>query len=214
MISFYIVRHGQTLLNSLDRVQGWSDSPLTDVGKQTAVELGDKRKGIDFNATYASDTLRAVQTAELVLGENKNSVIQIEKDARLREWCLGSMEAENNSVFINNVMDWLGGTSFAELNARLPDVADAIHKHDTTGMAESFQTIEERLKTAFLEMVQRHGMRENSNILIVTHAFAIKTVFHLFAPEQLGKIGKVKNAAVSRLIFDGTGISLEPDLLL
>ena len=57
-------------------------------------------------------------------------------------------------------------------------------------------------------------MKENSNILIVTHAFAIKTIFHLFAPEQLGKIGKVRNAAVSRLIFDDTGFSLEPDILL
>ena len=214
MVSFYIVRHGQTLLNSLDRAQGWTDSPLTDAGKQTAVELGHKLKGIDFNAAYTSDMLRAVQTAELILGENKGSAIPVKKDARLREWCLGSMEAENNSVFIKNVMDWLGGASFAELNERLPDVADAIHKHDTTGMAEPFQTIEERLKTIFLGMAQRHGVKENSNILIVTHAFAIKTIFHLFAPEQLGKIGKVRNAAVSRLIFDGTGFSLEPDILL
>jgi probable phosphoglycerate mutase len=214
MVSFYIVRHGQTLLNSLDRAQGWSDSPLTDAGKQTAVELGHKLKGIDFNAAYTSDMLRAVQTAELVLEENKNSAIPIKKDARLREWCLGSMEAENNTVFIKSVMDWMGGTSFAELNERLPDVADAIHKHDTTGMAEPFQTIEERLKSAFMDMAQRHGVEENSNILVVTHAFAIKTIFHLFAPEQLSKVGRVKNAAVSRLISDGGGFSLEPDLQL
>ena len=67
MVSFYIVRHGQTLLNSLDRAQGWADSPLTDEGKQTAVELGHELKDIDFNAVYTSDMLRAVQTAELVL---------------------------------------------------------------------------------------------------------------------------------------------------
>ena len=29
-VTFYIVRHGETLLNSLNRAQGWSDSPLTD----------------------------------------------------------------------------------------------------------------------------------------------------------------------------------------
>ncbi len=34
MVRFYIVRHGQTLLNSLDRAQGWADSPLTEAGKQ------------------------------------------------------------------------------------------------------------------------------------------------------------------------------------
>ena len=36
MVCFYIVRHGQTLLNSLDRVQGWADSPFTEAGKQMA----------------------------------------------------------------------------------------------------------------------------------------------------------------------------------
>lgn len=214
MVSFYIVRHGQTLLNSLDRAQGWADSPLTDAGREMAVDLGHRLREMDFDTAYTSDMLRAVQTAELILEENKSSTVPIKKDARLREWCLGNMEAENNTVFINNVVDWMGGASFEELNKCIPDVADAIHKHDTTGMAEPFQTIEERLKTAFLDMAQRHGMGENSNILVVTHAFAIKTIFHLFAPEQLDKIGKVKNASVSRLIFDGTGFSLEPDLQL
>lgn len=212
MVSFYIVRHGQTLLNSLDRAQGWADSPLTDAGKQTAVEVGYKLKDIDFYAVYTSDMLRAVQTAELVMRENKNPAIPIKKDSRLREWCLGSMEAENNTAFIKNVADWLGGASFAELNVRLPDVADAIYKHDTTGMAELFQAIEERLKTAFADMAQRHGAKENSNILVVSHAFAIKTIFHLFAPEQLSKVEKVKNAAVSLLIFDGRSFSLDPNV--
>ena len=214
MICFYIVRHGQTLLNSLDRAQGWADSPLTDAGKQTSVELRNKLKSIDFDAVYTSDMLRTIQTAELIMEAGEKKGMPIEKDARLREWCLGNMEAENNAVFIKKVADWLGGASFAELNKRLPDVADAIYEHDTTGMAEPFQTIEERLKAAFMDMAQRHGVRENSNILVVTHAFAIKTIFHLFAPEQLSKAGKVENAAVSRLISDGGVFSLEPDLKL
>lgn len=212
MVSFYIVRHGQTLLNSLDRAQGWADSQLTDAAKQTAVELGHKLKDIDFNVAYTSDMLRAVQTAELVMGENKSSAIPIKEDARLREWCLGNMEAENNTVFIKSVVDWLGGASFAELNERLPDVADAIYRHDTTGMAEPFQAIEERLEAAFMDMAQRHEAGKNSNILVVTHAFAIKTIFHLFAPEQLSKVGKVKNAEVSKLISEDGVFSLEPDI--
>ena len=96
--------------------------------------------------------------------------------------------------------DWLGGTSsFEELNRRLPEVADAIYEHDTTGMAETFPVIENRLKTVFLDAVQRN---ENNNVLVVSHAFAIKTIFYLFAPEQLSKIGKVKNAAVSKLTYN------------
>lgn len=34
------------LLNRLDWMQGWADSPLTDAGKRSAVELGHKLKGI------------------------------------------------------------------------------------------------------------------------------------------------------------------------
>ena len=122
------------------------------------------------------------------------------------------MEAENNSVFIKNVADWLGGTSsFEELNRRIPEVADAIYEHDTTGMAETFPVIENRLKTVFLDAVQRN---EKNNVLVVSHAFAIKTIFYLFAPEQLSKMGKVKNAAVSKLTFNCGVFSLEPDILL
>ena len=212
MVRFYIVRHGQTLLNSLDRAQGWTDSPLTEAGKQMAADIGHKLNGVDFDAAYTSDMLRTVQTAELILKAGGKNGVPIKKDVRLREWCLGNMEAENNAVFIKNVADWLGGTSFAELNERLPDVADAIYEHDTTGMAEPFRTIEERLKAVFADIVRGYGMEENTNILVVTHAFAIKTIFHLFAPEQLGKVGKVKNASVSRLIFENGIFSLEPDI--
>lgn len=215
MVRFYIVRHGQTLLNSLDRAQGWADSPLTEAGRQMAADIGRKLKGIDFDAVYTSGMLRAVQTAEIILQAGGKNVVPIEKDARLREWCLGCVEAENNAVFIKNVSDWLGGvSSFAELNQRLPDVADVIYEHDTTGMAEPFQAIESRLKSVFADAVQKDGMQESTDILIVTHAFAIKTIFHLFAPEQLGKVGKVKNASVSRLVFENGIFFLEPDIQL
>lgn len=81
-------------------------------------------------------------------------------------------------------------------------------------MAEPFFAIEKRLKAVFVDIVQRHGMEKNTNILIVTHAFAIKTIFHLFAPEKLSKVGKVKNASVSQLIYENGIFSLEPDIQL
>lgn len=79
MIVFYVVRHGQTLLNSLNRAQGWVDSPLTDIGKKTAIELGNMLKEINFDAAYTSDTSRAIQTAELILSASGNTDISILK---------------------------------------------------------------------------------------------------------------------------------------
>ena len=57
-------------------------------------------------------------------------------------------------------------------------------------------------------------MQESTDILIVTHAFAIKTMFHLFAPEQLSGLGKVKNASVSRLVFENGIFTLQSDIEL
>lgn len=202
MVTFYIARHGETLLNSLGRAQGWSDSPLTDNGKKAAKDLGLEIKGTIFHAAYASDTLRAVQTAELILSISGNSDIEVQKDMRLREWCLGSMDAEHNTIFIKAVSDWVGVSSFAELNKRLPDVAAAIYEHDTTGMAEHFTDITRRLEGVFEDIAQNESSNENSNILVVTHAFAIKTLLYLFAPEQLCAVEKVKNVAILRLIYD------------
>ena len=204
MTTFYVVRHGETLLNSLGRAQGWSDSPLTDNGKRTAAELGSELNGITFNAAYTSDMIRAEQTAKLILSMSGNDNIEIQNDIRLREWCLGSMEAEHNSLFIQPVSDWLGVSSFAELNKRLADVATAIYEHDTTGAAEPFDDISNRLKNVFMDIAQNKLGNENSNILIVTHAFAIKTLYYLFAPEKLCVMDKVKNATILKLLYNGS----------
>lgn len=202
MVTFYIVRHGQTLLNQLDRAQGWTDSPLTALGKQAATELGKALSSIAFQAAYTSDTRRAFDTARLLLEESGQPTIEICQDSRLREWCLGTMEAEKNKVFIDCVADWLGGiTSFSEMNRRLPEVAAVIQKHDTTGMTESFEQIGERLKSLLVSAGS--SCPDGSNILIVTHAFLIKTVIYLFNFESIEKISKIKNTDSIRLLFDG-----------
>lgn len=36
-INIYFARHGKTILNTYDRVQGWSDSPLTPAGLKRLV---------------------------------------------------------------------------------------------------------------------------------------------------------------------------------
>ena len=207
MVTFYIVRHGQTLLNQLDRAQGWADSPLTASGKQAAKELGKNLSSVKFQAAYTSDTHRAFDTARLLLKESGQSIIEIRQDARLREWCLGNMEAEQNSIFIKTVSEWLGGVSFFEMNKRLPEVAAAIKQHDTTGMAESFEQIENRLKEVLISVGAAYP--DGSNILIVTHAFLMKTIIYLFDFENIERLSKIGNADRIKLLFDGQNFQIE-----
>ncbi len=62
--NLYMVRHGQTYFNIYNKLQGWSNSPLTDKGIQNAADTGEKLKNTKFVAAYCSDTTRAEQTAQ------------------------------------------------------------------------------------------------------------------------------------------------------
>ena len=60
--TLYMVRHGQTILNSYNRLQGWCDSPLTEKGTKDAHSAGKHLKNIHFYAFYISYTTRAMKT--------------------------------------------------------------------------------------------------------------------------------------------------------
>ncbi|MDD6416735.1 MAG: histidine phosphatase family protein, partial [Lactobacillus porci] len=79
----YLVRHGETLFNRLDKVQGWCDTPLTIRGiddlKKTALALAQ----IHFDNMYSSDLKRAIDTVHLM--KNANVVSQIGKIKKLPE---------------------------------------------------------------------------------------------------------------------------------
>lgn len=125
----------------------------------------------------------------------------------MREWCLGIMEAEQNSIFIKSVSEWLGGVSFSEMNKRLPEVATAIKQNDTTGMAETFEQISKRLKELLMSVGSAYP--DGSNILVVTHAFFMKTIIYLFDFENIERLSKVGNTDRIKLLFDGQNFQIE-----
>lgn len=65
----YVMRHGQTLFNSTKKVQGWCDSPLTDLGINQAKTARDYflSHNISFDKAYSSSLTRACETTEIIL---------------------------------------------------------------------------------------------------------------------------------------------------
>lgn len=66
--TIYLMRHGETLFNTQKRVQGWSDSPLTEIGIAQARAVGNyfTEQGIVFRSAYSSTQERATDTLKLV----------------------------------------------------------------------------------------------------------------------------------------------------
>lgn len=89
MLQVYLVRHGETVWNAERRIQGQSDSPLTEKGEQQAWQVGERVKHLGITHIIASDLGRTRRTAEIIADACGCSVTL---DPRLRELNMGVLE--------------------------------------------------------------------------------------------------------------------------
>jgi len=84
----YIMRHGRTDWNARKKMQGRTDIPLNEEGRQMAIKAGEECKDVHFDICYCSPLIRARETAELVLGDRE---VPILTDARASQARCASM---------------------------------------------------------------------------------------------------------------------------
>lgn len=68
-VTILLVRHGETAWNRGGIFRGTHDVPLNDTGRAQARLAGQALQGRDIDAAYTSPLSRAVETAELTLGD-------------------------------------------------------------------------------------------------------------------------------------------------
>lgn len=80
----YIIRHGQTKLNAEDKIRGWSDVPLDEVGIEQAHDLGEAMlaAGIELDGIFSSDLQRSIQTSVIISKITGIPVLGLTKDLR------------------------------------------------------------------------------------------------------------------------------------
>ncbi len=66
-IYYYYVRHGETIFNLENRMQGITDSPLTSKGIEQILQTTEALRNQSFNSAYTSPLPRTIQTAKLIL---------------------------------------------------------------------------------------------------------------------------------------------------
>ena len=92
---------GRRFFNRYNRLQGWSNSPLTESGIADADKAANKLKDFDFAAAYCSDTTRAQMTAQRILDANEASGHvrpQLMSDMHFREQFYGYFEGQDMGV--------------------------------------------------------------------------------------------------------------------
>lgn len=103
----YFTRHGQTVWNVENKICGATDSPLTDLGHEQAIELGKKilEEGIQIDEILYSPLIRAKATA---LHVSEITGIPAREEIRLKEQNFGKYESTPRD-----------GDEFAKPNATL-----------------------------------------------------------------------------------------------
>lgn len=86
-VQFFIFRHGETAWNAEGRIQGHTDIPLNETGRQQAQELAGRLQKMDVQIIFSSDLCRARETANIVSGG-----APIIQSATLRETSYGEAE--------------------------------------------------------------------------------------------------------------------------
>ena len=156
----YIIRHGQTELNNRQLLQGRSNHPLNEAGIAQGREAASLLKDVSFSAVYSSPLQRAVQTAELVAP----GVIPV-MDERLVEMDYGPYEG-------------------MDLRNPAPEVLAFFMDFAGQPAPEGMEQLESVVRRAGLFLEERCRTREN--ILVSTHAIAMKGILEYLTPESGG----------------------------
>jgi broad specificity phosphatase PhoE len=84
MTTLYLVRHGETVDNKAQILQGQTQGELSELGREQAREVSEKMRHEHIDAFVSSDLRRSVETCELIAqphgGEVVTSVLLRERD--------------------------------------------------------------------------------------------------------------------------------------
>jgi probable phosphoglycerate mutase len=174
------VRHGRTSWNAAGRIQGHTDVPLDEVGRDQARQLGEALRARRVRAIACSDLRRARETATIVgdlLGVPVALVLP-----ELRERQLGVFEGRLRDECIARWPEHWAGWEGAPGN--------------TPPGGEDFPAFRARALAA-LRRVARELARPDAPVLVVSHGGFLRAVLEAVAPDRA--VTTVANATVHEL---------------
>lgn len=181
----YFIRHGETELNKQKRLQGQSDIPLNDYGRELAKITGEALKEVPFDIVFSSPLIRAKETAEIVIG---NKQVPIILEDRIKEISFGDYE----------------GLCYNKEGYNIPEpnflrFFEAPQLYNVPPHGEHFYDVIKRCGDFWTDLLQNKDY-QNKTILVSTHGCALKAILANLRPtavENFWGNGVHKNCAVT-----------------
>ena len=195
MTEILLIRHGETAWNAVKRLQGHLDIPLNEEGERQAAALGQALLGEPLDAVFASDLVRARQTANAITAPRG---MEVQIDAGLRERCYGAFE----------------GMMYAEISGRYPEAYRAWQARDLDArfpegvhVAETLREFSTRAVQAIKRIVSD---RQYKRVALVTHGGVLECAYR--AAHGMGfdrpRDFDILNASLNRLAWDGSRLQV------
>lgn len=173
MNTYYLVRHGQTVWNTLGQTQGHGNSPLTELGIQQAKDLAEALKEYPIDIIYCSDLGRAVETAEII-GKELN--IEIHPTESLREMGFGVWEGmplrEIEKIYPESFKMWRNEPEKVQIEG-----------------GETLDMIKQRQDKLIEELNEKY---KNKHILLVSHSVTVRVMLLSFLESHARNIYRIK----------------------
>jgi len=153
----FLVRHGETELNSSERYWGRTDVALNADGLRQAERLRERLAGEKIDAIYSSHLKRAMVTAQTIASAHQLEVVICPE---LREIDFGQLE----------------GLTFNEINQLYPEIVRRWFEGSSQLVypgGESLAELEERVRR-FRSRLDKHSEKES--ILVVAHNGVLRTL--------------------------------------
>ena len=174
-----LIRHGETEWNSQQRMQGHSNSDLSEVGRGQIQALGELMKNVSFDHIYSSDSLRTRQTAEAITQYSGHT---LQFDQRIREKNLGVFE----------------GLTSTEAKERHPEIYRLFKTAGANYVIDEGESTQQLLERA-LEFIEEIRLRHpQERVVMVTHGGVVRVLMK----HALG----LSIDAPTRFIIKNTGI--------
>jgi len=185
------IRHGETTWNVDTRIQGRLDIPLNATGRVQAARMARALKHEPIAAVYASDLVRAWETAEYL---GRMHGLPVNAETGLRERGFGDFE----------------GKTFAEIEALLPDQSMRWRKRDPEFAPAGGESLVD-LNRRVVEAVERLAARHPGELIAVVGHGGVMDVLYRAATRlhiQAPRTWTLGNAAINRLLWTPQGFSL------
>lgn len=151
----YMIRHGESEANAGGYHSGWGCVHLTEKGRKQAFETGKMVKNLEIDELYASDVLRAQETAEIIFPGRERAFMPMAREINTTP-LFGKNKAQLTEIYGDKYLKCREKFNYAPLGI---DCESFLHVYARAGQ--------------LLKWCEAQG---NKRICVVSHAVFMKAV--------------------------------------